>query len=340
MSEPSAEILIQSSFPPEVYSPTKQVEEGGWGIQLRRLKGEWVSKSTFDEHKRYIKTRTIFLALLTSTLLFNYAANNFIKSSFSHTEPAPIIAQAPTHAASAIDIPEPEAVDEVQPSETITEDQESDPILKWKSTVEEVIKDERLNIPQEDRDFWVKRILALIEIENKAGDPKAVSQAVDYTHFVDEDEIGLGLLQVIPRTARQIGSKYRLRKDEYDLFNPRNNIFFGLADQLRLSALFGRDLAGWAHHLGEGRMGMAIREAAIEEGDDPDEVDAILARRGSLEIVKAHNLTFDKLLSSNAVRKKLAPYGAFREDVDGKYAKELAVIEKTLAIFPNYQTKA
>ncbi|MEK7617412.1 MAG: transglycosylase SLT domain-containing protein [Patescibacteria group bacterium] len=178
-------------------------------------------------------------------------------------------------------------------------------VLAWKGIVENVVDDPRLNIPQQDKTFWVNRILATSKLESN-GIADAVADT-NYSQFVDEDQTGLGPTQITPKTARAIASKYQI--SEYNLLKTWDNFFLGTAYQIELAQMFGKDLAGWAYHIGMGRMDIAKKTFGPTD----------------------HELTAKDLLENGVVMRKLSEIGAFDEDKKAIYPIRLAAAEIVLA---------
>lgn len=185
-----------------------------------------------------------------------------------------------------------------------------DRTLQWKDMIGRIVADERLGIPEKEHQFWINRMLQIIFVES-GGNPKASSG------------IAFGLTQLKPDTANEIAKKYKIPK--YDLKNGWDNIFLGLAHQLQMTQLYGKDLAPWVHHLGMGNMAQAIITYLISVEKLPiSEVDAIFTDKTNLllpKYIERYQIDPIRLLGNPAVTAKLKGLNAFNDDTQHYYAR-------------------
>lgn len=195
-------------------------------------------------------------------------------------------------------------------------------VLEEEGWIRGIVDDPRLKIPEAEKDFWVKRMLALIAIESQ-GRIHATSG------------IAFGFTQLKKETADEIAKQYQI--PSYDLYNPWDNTFLGLAHQLKLADRYGKDLSLWAHHLGSGNIDeiiLAYLKPILPENDSLREKG--ISSNSQLKMyIEHYGITSESLLQSPKVREKLIEIGANQDETDQywlRYKQVLNII--------NSQTKA
>lgn len=184
---------------------------------------------------------------------------------------------------------------------------------RWEKTIELVVADPRLRLSKSDQAFWKQRMQEITFVES-SGIPDATSV------------IGcFGLTQLNPSTAAEEARKYGIQK--YDLNNGWDNLMLGLIHQLGLAQRYGRELAGWTHHLGSGNMDNALRTYLLQDRSlKIKDVDEIFRNPNSNQkiskIIEENKITAEKLLNSAAVTGKLKQINAFNDDT-AKYSIRL-----------------
>lgn len=185
--------------------------------------------------------------------------------------------------------------------------------LQWKNMVKQIVTDPRLDIPQQDRQYWIQTMLKIIFVES-GGNSKADSR------------LAKGLTQLRPTTAKEAAEQYQI--PGYDLYNPWDNTFLGLALQLNLAEHFGKNLSLWAHHLGYGNMEEAIKTYLISvEKLRMDEVNKIFQSQDNKllrKYIEEYGITLEKLLTSPAVTGKLKQINAFEDQTEHYYPRLVA----------------
>ncbi len=137
--------------------------------------------------------------------------------------------------------------------------------LYWKDTITAVAKDKRFGLNEEEQKFWVNRMLEIIFVESE-GDEKA-----DPAYKIRDPQLSAaarkktakGLTQLLPSTAAELARIYGVTN--YDLLKGWDNIFLGLANQLRWAKRYGTELGAWTHHLGSGNMDQAIEAYLVSD---------------------------------------------------------------------------
>lgn len=195
-------------------------------------------------------------------------------------------------------------------------------VLEEESWIRGIVDDPRLKIPETEKDFWVKRMLALIAIESQ-GRIHATSG------------IAFGFTQLKKETADEIAKQYQI--PSYDLYNPWDNTFLGLAHQLKLADRYGKDLSIWAHHLGSGNMDeiiLAYLKPIVPPTDSI--VKKGISSNSQLKMyIEHYGITSQSLLKSPKVKEKLIEIGANQDETDQYWLRYKQVLD-----IINSQTKA
>lgn len=175
--------------------------------------------------------------------------------------------------------------------------------LSWKNMIEQIVKDPRLGIKEGDREYWLNTMLEIIFVES-GGNQNARSS------------VAYGLTQLRMETARQIATQYKIPK--YNLYNGWDNIFLGLAHQINMEKLYGRELARWIHHLGMGNGTQAIITYLISVEKLPvSEVERTFedpTNQLLRQYIEKYHISPARLLMSPAVTAKLKEINALNDD--------------------------
>ncbi len=164
-------------------------------------------------------------------------------------------------------------------------------VKKWEGLVRETIAEPGLKIPEIERKFWEKWVMAIIYVESE-GDETA------------DSGIALGLVQVKPSTAEKIAKELNI--SNYQLKDPKTNIRFGVKQLQELLRVYkDPSLATWAYHLGMGNMDFVIKTYASLVARMPDsELNEILEgmdRPGTSILSERFSLNATQLTTQPAV---------------------------------------
>lgn len=200
--------------------------------------------------------------------------------------------------------------------------------LQWKNMIEQIVKDPRLGINPQDQQYWINTMLEIIFVES-GGNSNASSFVESGGNPNASSPVAYGLTQLKAETARQVANQYQIPK--YDLYNGWDNVFLGLAHQLYMEKLYGRELAKWIHHLGMGNGTQAIITYLVSSEKLPIwEVDRIFqdpTNQLLRQYIEKYQITPEKLLKSPTVTGKLKQIGAFDDDTQHYPARLRAAAE-------------
>ena len=192
-------------------------------------------------------------------------------------------------------------------------------VLVEERLVRNIVNDVRLNIPQQDKDFWVKRMLGIIAIESESG-----------VHA--SSGVAFGLVQLKQETANELAGEYKMPTP--NLFNPVENIFFGIAYQIKWADRYGKDLALWTHHLGSGNMDevlLAYLKPLLPEGDSLTEK-GISSNAQLKRYIEHYGVTTEVLINdlfskNSIVKKRLIELKAYNDKTDQYWLKYRDVMD-------------
>src|SRR3989344_6037039 len=213
------------------------------------------SPSTLPKGRNRFLTKENMLSGLLGVALAGgvLVARNANFSTSQISSPTPITEIAPSNTSE----PEPEILNEpTHKAENFGDvNQRTKDVLKEEKWIRNITDDPRLKIPKENRDFWAKRMMALIAIESNS-------------EIHASSGIAFGFAQLKKETQDEIAKEYKIPK--YDRFNSWESTLMGLAHQLKLADRYGNDLSLWAHHLGSGNMDqiiLAYLKPLLPDGD-------------------------------------------------------------------------
>lgn len=203
--------------------------------------------------------------------------------------------------------------------------------LDWKRTIDAIVEDKRLNIKEEDKQFWKQRMLEVVFVESsglRLADP--ANAIVDAKKREQERKVSAkGPGQVLPDTAADLAKRYGIK--EYDLQNGWDNLFLALAYRLELAQTYGPELGTWAYHLGPGNLETALKtyfgQVLLLPQKDIDKVFTNPEPETGKTLpnyIQRYQITPFVLLKEPAVTGKLKQINAFGNFTDQYYIRLLA----------------